>query len=71
MCYIVAYIYDFSNVYLLTLMFRHKKFNAIVKKIKGKEGIVKQRKKKNQFECVHRMNNIQQQAKWIGLNELS
>lgn len=52
-------------------MFRHKKFNAIVKKIKGKEGIVKQRKKKNQFECVHRMNNIQQQAKWIGLNELS
>ena len=45
-------------------------FDTLIEQMKAAEGVTEQLKEENQLEWVHRMNNIQQQAKEIVLDEL-
>ena len=45
-------------------------FDTLIEQMKAAEGVTEQFKEENQLEWVQRMNNIQQQAKEIVLDEL-
>lgn len=45
-------------------------FDILVEQIKESEGVTEQLKEQDQFEWVQRMNNIQQRAREVVLNEL-
>ena len=45
-------------------------FDTLIEQMKAAEGVTEQLKEENQLEWVQRMNNIQQQAKEIVLDEL-
>ena len=45
-------------------------FDTLIEQMKAAEGVTEQLKGENQLEWVQRMNNIQQQAKEIVLDEL-
>ncbi len=45
-------------------------YDTLVEQMKAAEGVTEQLKEENQLEWVQRMNNIQQQAKEIVLDEL-
>ena len=45
-------------------------YDTLVEQMKEAEGVTEQLKEENQMEWVQRMNNIQQQAKEIVLDEL-
>ena len=45
-------------------------FDTLIEQMKAAEGVTEQLKEENQLEWVQRMNNIQQQAQEIVLDEL-
>ena len=45
-------------------------FNTLVEQMKETEGVTEQLKEENQLEWVQRMNNLQQRAREVVLNEL-
>ena len=45
-------------------------FDTLIEQMKAAEGVTEQLKEENQLEWVQRMNNIQQQAREIVLDEL-
>ncbi len=45
-------------------------FDTIIEQLKRAEGITEELKEQNQFEWIQKMNNIQQRAEEIVINEL-
>ena len=45
-------------------------FDTLVEQMKETEGVTEQLKEENQLEWVQRMNNLQQRAREVVLNEL-